>query len=65
MKLEMFPPSSTTIAGMSKGQVTQQIKLNNLSQGEKSIVLKLKLSYVCGGKTVEDMVSVSSFPARY
>lgn len=65
MKLEMFPPSSTSIAGNSNGTVTQNIKLNNLSQGEKSIVLKLKLSYVIGGKNMEDMVSVSAFPALY
>lgn len=65
IKLEMFPPSSTSVSGNSNGTVTQNIKLNNQSQGEKNIVLKLKISYVIGGKKVEDMTSVSSFPALY
>lgn len=65
MKLEMFPPTSTTIAGHSVDAVSQELRVTNNMHKEKNIVLKLKFSYVVGGKTVEDLVSVSSFPAGY
>ena len=65
MKIDMLPPTSTTIPGNSKETVSQEIKLVNSQQGEKNIVIKIKLSYVCGGKLNEDLVSVSAFPALY
>ena len=65
MKIDMQPPSSTSIPANSRESVTQEVRLVNSQQGEKSIVIKIKLSYVCGGKTNEDLVSVSAFPALY
>jgi len=48
----MFPPSSTTIPAGSYGNVTQEIKLTNSMQGQKNIMLKLKIVYKQGANTV-------------
>ena len=61
----MQPPTSTTIPASSNGAVTQEIRVTNSSQGEKNIMLKLKIGYSCGARTVEEMAQVSSFPALY
>jgi AP-1 complex subunit gamma-1 len=65
LKLEMLPPSSTTIPAHSSGAVTQEIRLNNSMQGQKNIMLKLKIGYTVGGNTVEDMEQVTAFPPLY
>jgi len=52
LKLEMLPPSSTTIAARSQGEVTQEIKLSNSMQGQKPIMLKLKIGYKQGDVVV-------------
>ena len=61
----MLPPSSTTIPASSVEQVSQEINVINSMQGEKNIMLKLKLGYVSNGVTVDEMVQVSNFPALY
>lgn len=55
LKLEMLPPSSTIIAANSNGTVTQEIRLTNSLQGEKPIMLKLKIAYSSGGKNVSSL----------
>lgn len=67
LKLEMLPPSSTTIPANSNGAVTQEIKLVNSMQGSKNIMLKLKICYTVGvgGVNVEEMAQVSSFPPLF
>ncbi len=44
----MFPPNSTNIPPNSNGVVTQEIKLTNSMQGQKNIMLKLKIGYKQG-----------------
>jgi AP-1 complex subunit gamma-1 len=61
LKLEMLPPSNTTVPPHSNGAVTQEIRLVNSMQGEKSIMLKLKIAYA----GVTEMAQVSNFPAFY
>jgi AP-1 complex subunit gamma-1 len=65
LKLEMQPPTSTTIPASSNGAVTQEIRVTNSSQGEKNIMLKLKICYSSGGHAVEELAQVSSFPPLY
>ena len=65
LKLEMHPPSSTTIATDSDGLVSQRIVLTNSMQGEKNIMLKLKIAYSLNGSKVEEMAQVSNFPPLY
>lgn len=65
LKLEMLPPSSNVIPANSQGQVTQEIKLANSMQGQKNIMLKLKIGYKSGDVSVEEMAQVSSFPPLF
>ena len=65
LKLDMQPPTSTTIPASSSGTVTQEIRLVNSMQGEKNIMLKLKIGYTSGGHAVEELAQVSSFPPLY
>lgn len=65
LKLEMLPPSSTTIPPNSSGAVSQEIRIINSAQGEKNIMLKLKLGYSQMGTVVEELVQVNSFPPQY
>jgi len=57
LKLEMLPPSSTTVppAHAAAAEVTQEIRLTNSMQGQKSIMLKLKIGYKQGSVTVSDL----------
>jgi AP-1 complex subunit gamma-1 len=52
LKLEMMPPSSTTIPAGSSGAVTQEIRVTNSMQGEKNLMFKLKIGYAANGSTV-------------
>jgi hypothetical protein len=48
----MLPPTNTIVAANSVGAVTQEIRINNSQQGEKPIMLKLKIAYSTGGRNV-------------
>jgi hypothetical protein len=63
LKLEMLPPSSTTIPAMSSGAVTQEIRLANSMQGQKNIMLKLKITYKHGGQAVSSFSGAILCPA--
>ena len=65
LKLEMLPASSTIIPPNSSGQITQEIRIINSLQGEKNIMLKLKIAYKAGGNIVDELGQVSSFPNLY
>lgn len=55
----MFPPNSTTVPPNSNGAVTQEIRLTNSMQGQKNIMLKLKLGYKQGVTVVSCYESYS------
>ena len=52
IKLEMLPPTSTTLPPLSNGAVTQEIRLVNSQQGDKALAIKFKVAYSLGGQTV-------------
>jgi hypothetical protein len=52
LKLEITPASSTAIPPNTVGQVTQEVRVTNSQQGEKNILLKLKITYRIGGNPV-------------
>jgi AP-1 complex subunit gamma-1 len=62
LKLEMLPASSSSVPPQSQGRVTQEIKITNSMQGEKNIMLKLKITYSVNGRNVEEMAQVNNFP---
>jgi len=64
VKLEMQPPTSTTVPPGSNGkQVTQTIRVTNSMLGTKNLVLKLKLGFTAKGQKVDHMATQSGFPA--
>ena len=65
LKLEMLPASSTVIPPHSMGAVTQEIRITNSMQGEKTLMLKLKVGYTQAGVVVDEMAQVASFPPGY
>ena len=65
LKLEMQPPSSTTIPIGTAATVTQESGIANSMHGEKNIMLKIKLAYEAGGKKVEEMAQITSFPPLF
>ena len=62
LKLEMLSASSSSVTANSQGGVTQEMKITNSMQGEKSIILKLKITYSVHGRGVEEQATVSNFP---
>ncbi len=56
LKLEMRPPNSTTVPPNSNGAITQELRLTNSMQGQKNIMLKLKIGYKQGANVVSSSV---------
>jgi len=65
LKLAMQPPTSTIVPAGSAGAVSQEILVTNSMQGEKNVLLKLKIGYTVNGAVVDEMTTVSNFPALY
>lgn len=54
LKLQVLPASSTTL-GPNGGSATQQIKLMNSAQGEKGIMMRVRLEYKIDGQPKVEM----------
>eukprot|EP00331_Platyophrya_macrostoma_P012660 CAMPEP_0176430758 /NCGR_PEP_ID=MMETSP0127-20121128/14430_1 /TAXON_ID=938130 /ORGANISM="Platyophrya macrostoma, Strain WH" /LENGTH=455 /DNA_ID=CAMNT_0017812681 /DNA_START=147 /DNA_END=1515 /DNA_ORIENTATION=+ len=65
LKLTLNPLSGTKINPNTKAGVTQSMKIQNSKQGEKPVVLKLKLTYKLGMNTVTRDATVNQFPQDY
>jgi len=64
-KLQMSPPSATTLPPNNQGKVTQQLKVANSLQGQKPIMLKIRVEYKTDDKTIVEMADVTNFPDSY
>jgi len=64
MKLQMEAASSQVLQPMSN-DVSQSMTLVNTMQGERPIMMKLRISYDQNGGTVQEMAQVSSFPQGF
>ncbi|CEG47952.1 clathrin-adaptor gamma chain [Plasmopara halstedii] len=64
IKLKMEPPSGDALPANNGGTVTQVIKIQNSLQGEKPVLMRIKLDFQVNGNKVEDMVTVNNFPAN-
>jgi AP-1 complex subunit gamma-1 len=68
VKMELEPPSSTTIPPSSNpmnattSSVTQKVTVTNSMLGTKNLVLKLKIGFTSNGQKVEHMATCSGFP---
>mmetsp|Transcript_28820 Transcript_28820/g.33278 ORF Transcript_28820/g.33278 Transcript_28820/m.33278 type:complete len:897 (+) Transcript_28820:42-2732(+) len=65
LKLTLNPLSGTKIPAGAKAGVTQSMKIQNTKQGEKSIVLKLKMNYKLDSQTISREATVNQFPQDY
>ncbi|CAM9198698.1 unnamed protein product [Phaeothamnion confervicola] len=71
LRLEMLPASGTRLpaAGAAgaplTGVVEQRVRVVNTVQGQKGIMLKLKIEWRLRGEPVTELVQVSNFPAGY
>lgn len=65
VKMEMEPPSSTTIPqpGSNVAPVTQKVTLKNSMVGQKNLMLKLKVGFTSKGQKVDHTATCSGFPA--
>jgi len=62
MKLQLLPPSSSTIPPLQTGNVTQVIKVANSLHGQRPIVLKLRVEWTQSGQKQLQEATVSNFP---
>eukprot|EP00088_Acartia_fossae_P002323 TRINITY_DN10936_c0_g2_i10.p1 TRINITY_DN10936_c0_g2~~TRINITY_DN10936_c0_g2_i10.p1 ORF type:complete len:756 (+),score=196.49 TRINITY_DN10936_c0_g2_i10:232-2268(+) len=60
MQLQLAPPSDNVIP--ASGAVSQQITVNNPSQAQ--LRMKLKISFSSGGVPIADMAEVNNFPGQ-
>jgi len=60
LQIRMVPPSSDALAPGS-GKITQNIKIANSMQGQKPILLKVKIDYVYNGSPISEVADVA-FP---
>jgi len=64
VKMEMEPPSSTTIpaTGPQAKEVTQKVTITNSMLGTKNLALKVKVGFTTKGQKVDHMATCSGFP---
>eukprot|EP00005_Dracoamoeba_jomungandri_P004247 CAMPEP_0174259080 /NCGR_PEP_ID=MMETSP0439-20130205/7962_1 /TAXON_ID=0 /ORGANISM="Stereomyxa ramosa, Strain Chinc5" /LENGTH=834 /DNA_ID=CAMNT_0015342833 /DNA_START=45 /DNA_END=2549 /DNA_ORIENTATION=+ len=62
LSLQMNSPSGTVVPSNSSGKLTQQLKIENSLQGQKSLLLKIKVEYTIGGNKVTEQATISNFP---
>ena len=65
MKLQMTPASGNAVPPNGSGTVTQLFKVANSMQGQKPVVLKIKIDFTLNGQPVSDMGTVDQFPPTY
>ncbi|CAH0478622.1 unnamed protein product [Peronospora belbahrii] len=63
VKLKMEPPTGDVVPPNNSGIVTQVVKIQNSLQGEKPVLMRIKLEFFVNGNKVEDMTTVNNFPS--
>ncbi|KAF4130109.1 Adaptin C-terminal domain [Phytophthora infestans] len=64
IKLKMEPPTGDSVPANNSGVVTQVVKIQNSMQGEKPVLMRIKLEFLVNGSKVEDMATVNNFPSN-
>jgi len=62
MQLKMTPPSSTSVPPNNSGAVKQVFKVANSMQGQKPLLLRVKIEYSTMGRPVSETGQVDNFP---
>lgn len=63
--LTMQPATGQILPPNTADLVTQSMSCVNSSNGEKALIMKLRIGYVCNGAPVQEMGQVGGFPAGY
>eukprot|EP01111_Echinosteliopsis_oligospora_P011184 TRINITY_DN3628_c0_g1_i1.p1 TRINITY_DN3628_c0_g1~~TRINITY_DN3628_c0_g1_i1.p1 ORF type:complete len:863 (-),score=268.97 TRINITY_DN3628_c0_g1_i1:49-2637(-) len=63
LKIQIAPASGNVVPGGNGGKVTQVIRIANSMQGQKAIVLRVKIDYTANGTPVTDTIDVSFPPS--
>lgn len=63
MQLKMNPPNSQQVPPNNSGNVKQLFKVANSMQGQKPLLLRIKLEYTTMGRPVSDTGQVDNFPS--
>lgn len=62
MKLQMQLPSGQELMPLSQNGITQDIRITNTMEGQKPLVLKIKVTYSINGKQVSETRVINSLP---
>eukprot|EP01087_Luapelamoeba_hula_P000833 TRINITY_DN10611_c0_g1_i3.p1 TRINITY_DN10611_c0_g1~~TRINITY_DN10611_c0_g1_i3.p1 ORF type:complete len:644 (+),score=59.69 TRINITY_DN10611_c0_g1_i3:111-2042(+) len=62
LALTVGSPSGTVVAPNNTGKITQDVRVENSLQGQKPLVLKIRVQYNIGGSDVTDESTVTNFP---
>jgi AP-1 complex subunit gamma-1 len=65
IKLQLGSPSSSIVPPHNSGSVTQQIKLANTLQGQKPVLMKIKIEFLGPAGPFSDLVDVTNFPPNF
>jgi len=63
IELTVRSPSGKVVPPNTSSKVTQEIRLENTMQGQKPLMLKIKVEYNIGGTDVSDAATIQNFPA--
>eukprot|EP01089_Gocevia_fonbrunei_P014339 TRINITY_DN3910_c0_g2_i1.p1 TRINITY_DN3910_c0_g2~~TRINITY_DN3910_c0_g2_i1.p1 ORF type:complete len:426 (-),score=159.37 TRINITY_DN3910_c0_g2_i1:55-1332(-) len=61
--LNMQSPSSNVLPPSGSGTVTQKLTLENTMQGSQPLAVRIRVQYEIGGSKVEELATISKFPA--
>jgi AP-1 complex subunit gamma-1 len=60
--LQMSPASSSEVPPNRSGTASQIVTIQNTMQGQKSVMMRLKIQFSQNGQVIDDLAQVSNFP---
>ena len=63
MQLRLEPASGSTLPASTSDAVKQTLHVKNSMHGQKSLVMRLRISYAVGGVNKLEQAEVKNFPA--
>jgi AP-1 complex subunit gamma-1 len=65
MQVKLEPASSSTLPAGGAGSATQAIRVKNSMHGQKTLVMRLRISFSRGGQQVVEQAEVNGFPPGF
>lgn len=63
LRLTMQPATSTVLEPHNNGNASQTLSIVNSTNGERPIILKVRIGYVVNGAAIAEMAQVGNLPA--